>query len=202
MYPLKSIWKSLVPETQKLPNKNEKTQVVDTILSELDYHIKELDALAREKEQQERRKNTGVDYSWLISTPPKTYEIPQLERLELEELCYKVKPEESGKILSIFRDTLYNEPQTKDLPKIMKSCISQIIEQRPKEETLSDWVSKKTMSLTKLRHHTRISPSSITDPEAQETSSQTSVDSFDMKSSRTTSISLQDYHGDMESLPV
>ena len=201
MYPLKSIWKSMVPETHKVPGRDEKTLVMDTLMSELEYHIKELEAMAREKEQNERRRATGVDYSWLISAPPKSYEIPQLERLELEELCYKVKPEETGKILSLFRDTLYNDPPPKDLPRILKSCISQIIEQRPKEETLTEWVTKRTLSLTRMRTHTRISPSHFVDPEQQETSSQTSVDSISLKSS-SPSDNVTEFHHDAESLPV
>ena len=43
-----------------------------------------------EKEKEEKRIKSGVDYSWLMAAKPKIYQIPQLERLQLEELCLKV----------------------------------------------------------------------------------------------------------------
>ena len=166
MDPLKSLWKSFMSDSHRPPEKDSKVVVVDTILQELEYHIKELERLAHEKELDDRRRHTGVDYSWLISTAPKGFEIPQLQRLQLEELCYKIKPEECGRILSLFRDSIYNEPLPSHLPQIMRSCIIQIIEQRPKEDTLTDWVSKRTLSLTRIRPNPKVSPSQLGDPEA------------------------------------
>ena len=53
--------------------------------------MQEAEAIIREREMEKRReKNGGVDYSWLVSDHPKPYEMAQLERLELEELCFKV----------------------------------------------------------------------------------------------------------------
>lgn len=165
MDPIKSIWKSFISESQRPPEKDTKVVVVDTIIHELEYHIKELERIVHDKEIDDRRRNTGVDYSWLISTAPKGFEIPQLQRLELEELCYKIKPEECSRILSLFRDSLFNDPLPSHLPRIMRSCIIQVIEQRPKEETLTEWVSKRTLSLTRIRPNPKVSPSQLGDPE-------------------------------------
>ena len=41
-----------------------------------------------------------------MCAPPKNYEMPQLERLELEELTMKVSPGECGRVLSLFRDAV------------------------------------------------------------------------------------------------
>ena len=41
-----------------------------------------------------------------MCAPPKNYEMPQLERLELEELTMKVSPAECGRVLSLFRDAV------------------------------------------------------------------------------------------------
>ena len=41
-----------------------------------------------------------------MCSPPKNYEMPQLERLELEELTMKVSPGECGRVLSLFRDAV------------------------------------------------------------------------------------------------
>lgn len=162
MMPLKSVWKSLVSNDQsKPPSKNEKSMVADSLMSELDYNIKELEKVRIDKEQEETRKKTGVDYSWLITTPPKGYTIPQLQRLELEELFYQVKPEECGSILALFRDSLLNEPQSSELPSIFRACVQQILQQRPKEQSLTEWVTQRTMSLTSLkgRHSAQVVPS-------------------------------------------
>ncbi|XP_048741575.1 protein RD3-like [Ostrea edulis] len=165
MESIKSLWKNIASDVHRPPEKDSKVVVVDTIMHELEYHIKELERVAYEKEVDDRRRHTGVDYSWLISTGPKGFEIPQLQRLELEEICYKIKPEECGRILSLFRDALFNDPLPSHLPQIMRSCIIQVIEQRPREETLSEWVTKRTLSLTRIRPNPKVSPSQLGESE-------------------------------------
>ncbi|KAK3579090.1 hypothetical protein CHS0354_029949 [Potamilus streckersoni] len=160
MLPFKSLWRAWSSENTRPPERDEHVVVIDSILLELEFHIKELEKVTREEEQEKRRKETGVDYSWLISVPPKTYEIPQLERLEIEELCYKIRSYECGKVISLFRDAILNEPQVQELPKILKACLRQVFESRPKEESLRDWVVRRTSSLSslRLRPPSRVSP--------------------------------------------
>lgn len=148
--------------------------VADSLMLELDFHIKEMEQLNRDREQELRRKETGVDYSWLVCTPAKCYEIPQLERLELEELCYQVKPSECSTVIGQFRDSLLNEPKVNEMPRLLKACIHQVIDRRPKEESITEWVTKRTVSLTniKIRPQTKIMPSDSidqTDVESQST---------------------------------
>lgn len=175
--------------------------------------MKEFDAIKREEENQQRRKETGVDYSWLISTPKKSYEIPHIERLELESLCYKLKPTESTQVLSLFRDALLNEPKITDLPKIFKACINQVLEKRPKEESLVEWVTKRSVSLgsssLRLRPTIRVSPGTMSAGGDPENSIQmTESPNHATAGKRITSISLPAYFGDgrsthdVDSLPV
>ena len=133
---------------------------MESLILELECQCRDLEKTYRDREIEEKRKQTVVDYSWLISSPKKYYEIPQIERLELEEFCYNVKPSECGKIITAFRDSLLNEPKVSDLPRIMRACIQQALDQRPKDETLTEWVTKKTASLTnmKLRPQTKVVP--------------------------------------------
>ncbi|XP_046556557.1 protein RD3-like [Haliotis rubra] len=173
MMAFKSLWNRrwLSTDTYKPPEKDEHVMVADSLLSELEFHIRDIDKRNRDKEDEDKRRTTGVDYSWLVSVTPKTYEVPQLERLELEELCYKVSSTECGKIISLFRDAVLRERPVRELPGVMRSCVLQVIEQRPREETLSEWVTKRTMSLTslKLRPNPKVAPSSgIEDVEMQE----------------------------------
>ena len=76
---------------KQVPERDEHMAVVDSLMSELDYHVKDIFHLQQQREREERRVKTGVDYSWLVAATPKVYEVPQLERLELEELCLKVQ---------------------------------------------------------------------------------------------------------------
>ena len=78
-------------EQSRLPTRDEHVAVADSLMAELDFHVKEVDRLSQETEREKQREERGgVDYSWLMVKVPKGYEIPQLERLELEELCLKV----------------------------------------------------------------------------------------------------------------
>ncbi|ESO82685.1 hypothetical protein LOTGIDRAFT_97918, partial [Lottia gigantea] len=125
--------------------------VSDTLMSELEFHIKLLDNVNREEENEEECKSRGVDYSWLVTSNKKGYSIPQLERLELEELCCKVHCHECGKVINLFRDALIRKPLVQEVPAIMRACISQIMEQRPQEESLKQWLTRRTSSLSNLR---------------------------------------------------
>ncbi|KAL4226987.1 retina development in camera-type eye [Mactra antiquata] len=160
MFSLKSLWKPWSGDNQKPPEKDERITIADTLMSELDYHIKEAEQLKRDHEQELRRKETGVDYSWLVCAPVKCYEIPQFERLELEEMCYQVKPSECSTVIGQFRDALLNEPKANEMPRILKACIRQVIDHRPKDESITEWVVKRTVSLTnmKIRPPSKVQP--------------------------------------------
>lgn len=134
--------------------------VMESLLMELDYEVEQADLLRIESERRSREQAMGVDYSWLVIKPPKPYLIPQLERLELEELCMKVKPQESAVIIRMFRAALVREPLVEDIPKIFRAVIIQLLEGRPTEETIPEWVKK---NLTRLRPTARIVPLRDTD---------------------------------------
>jgi len=160
MFSLKTFWKPWTGDSQRPPEKDEHMVIVDSLMLELEFHIREQEQIIREREQEERRRQTGVDYSWLVTAPVKLFQVPQLEKLELEDLCYKLKPTECGRVISLFRDSILNEPKVADIPKILKACIHQVLDQRPKEETLTDWVSKRTASLVNMniRPQSKITP--------------------------------------------
>ena len=122
---------------------------------ELSNEVEQADLVRIENERRAREDKMGVDYSWLVIKPPKPYSIPQLERLELEELCMKVKPQESAVIIRTFRAALVREPHVEEIPKIFRAVIIQLLEGRPAEETFPEWVRK---SLVNLRPASRIMP--------------------------------------------
>ncbi|CAH1783089.1 unnamed protein product [Owenia fusiformis] len=154
-------WAPEPSNQQHVPEKSESTAVMESLLMEMDFQIKEKDRDKREAEVEEKRKiSGGVDYSWLITQPPKGYQLPQLEHLELEELCSKVKPAECGQVITTFRNMIENVREPNEVPKVLRACVLQVLERRPKEETMSEWVTKRATSLTslRLRPSTRVAP--------------------------------------------
>lgn len=73
--------------------------VTETLMLELSWQLKEAERQRRERESEYRRLQTGVDYSWLASTPRSSFSITTGERLGLEELCSKVPPSCCGMVI-------------------------------------------------------------------------------------------------------
>jgi len=92
--------------------------------------------------------------SWLISEKRHLYDLTDIERLELEQLCHQVAPESYGRIMREFRSALLREPSATDLPHIMRAIVCRVIgEQHSTTDagsasSLSRWLSQ---SLTSLR---------------------------------------------------
>ena len=84
---------SWVSSDQSLGMRSESMVVANSLLMEMDMQMKDAEAEKREADELIRsRNNPGcADYSWLVSNPPVSYAIPQLERLEIENLCMKVR---------------------------------------------------------------------------------------------------------------
>lgn len=87
--------------------------------------------------------------------------MPQMDRLDLEELCYKVIGTECTQIISHFREAMSRDPQVEELPYIMRSCVKKVLDMRPAPVTFSDWVAKRTPQLSSfmLRPPGKIRPS-------------------------------------------
>ena len=64
-----------------------------------------------------------------MSTTRKPFEMGQLERLELEELCMRVKPEESGRIITEFRNAIQRDATLEEIPRLLRAVIIQVSEQ-------------------------------------------------------------------------
>ncbi|RUS82681.1 hypothetical protein EGW08_009584 [Elysia chlorotica] len=89
------------------PARDQHMVACETLMAELDFHIRELEKAQLQAEQEQRRLKTGVDYSWLMESASRPgYEIPQMERLELEELCYQIEGVECTRVIALFRQAL------------------------------------------------------------------------------------------------
>ncbi|EDO36221.1 predicted protein [Nematostella vectensis] len=135
--------------------------VCETILCELEGQIKSLEDRQQEMEKEEKRKACIADYSWLISSPErKSFQIPPAQRLTLEDLAAKVRPEDSSEILSQFRKVLESQKLVpRDLPQIMQCVIERYLSERKDSDsdTTMQWISRSVSgigsSFKTLRSH-------------------------------------------------
>ena len=160
------------------PVKTESDVVCEALMDELDAQIKDVERINREVEREKKKMANEADYSWLISTPPKSFEIPHMERLALEQLASKVRSADSGNVISEFRDAVEGIPRdTKELPQVMRCIIEKNLLERPNqvEETESTirWLTRSMSQLRTLTSQSsgRVYP--ITDLELQELPRQT-----------------------------
>ena len=92
--------------------------------------------------------------SWLISEKRPLYDLTDIEKLELEQLCHQVAPESYSRIMREFRSALLREPLANDLPNIMRAIVCRVINEQHSTpdagsmSSLSRWLSQ---SLTSLR---------------------------------------------------
>lgn len=70
--------------------------VLETLMMELAGQLREVERQQRERRSAARKVCTGVDYSWLASTPRPAYDLSPGERLQLEDVCAKIHPSYCG----------------------------------------------------------------------------------------------------------
>ena len=141
------------------PVKADSDVVCEALMLELESQIKDVERINREVEREKKRIANEADYSWLISSPPKAFEIPHLERLALEQLASKVRPEDSGDVISEFRDAVEGIPRdTRELPQVMRCIIEKNLVERPNKSEESEstlrWLTRSMSQLRTFTSHT------------------------------------------------
>ncbi|XP_022098767.1 protein RD3-like [Acanthaster planci] len=200
--PLSSLFRS---NEIKLSEKNEASVVRDCLMGELEYQMRERQHTQWQREEDRKKKQGVADYSWLVSTPPKYYAPPQLQLLQLEELCSEVRPAETGRVINRFREVLVREPRVEEIPLLLKAVMHQVIQERPQEETLGEWVAKRTTSLTRLRSNVRVSPLNTADAgdmDRQVTQRSLSMPEFSTRTRTSQPRSLAEFCTNFDDLPV
>ncbi|KAK2082595.1 hypothetical protein P7K49_040768 [Saguinus oedipus] len=76
----------------RLSSRSPAEMVLETLMMELTGQMREAERQQRERSNVVRKVCTGVDYSWLASTPRPTYDLSLSERLQLEDVCIKIHP--------------------------------------------------------------------------------------------------------------
>lgn len=139
--------------------------VMETLMMELNWQIKEAEKQQRERENEYRKIKTGVDYSWLVSYPKHSYEINPGERLQLEDLCAKIQPSYCGPVILRFRHLITEyDPEVQEVAPLFRSVLQEAFDKMREEEEskklASQWNTRRTLSLslTTFKSRSRIYP--------------------------------------------
>lgn len=154
-------WFSWNEPYQRSPRRDPADVVTDTLMLELRWQLKEAERLQKERENEYRRMKTGVDYSWLASTPRSSFNISTGEKLVLEDLCSKVPPSCCGLVILKFRDVIQaNEPEVHEVSghfrSVLLEALDQLKEEQEAQRLARQW-NKRAMSMN-FRSKIRINP--------------------------------------------
>ncbi|XP_076873768.1 protein RD3 [Brachyhypopomus gauderio] len=143
------------------PRRRPSEVVTDTLMLELSWQMKEAERLQRERDNEYRRLRTGVDYSWLMSTPRSSYDISQGERVGLEELCGRVHPSYCGAAIIRFRQVVMeNEPEVQEVSGLFRYTLLEVLERVQEEQDAQrlarQWNSRRSVSLSLLSFKSRV----------------------------------------------
>ncbi|XP_069090037.1 protein RD3 [Pleurodeles waltl] len=139
--------------------------VMETLMVELNWQIKQTEKQQRERENEYRKIKTGVDYSWLVSYPKHSYEINPGDRLQLEDLCAKIHPSYCGPVILRFRHLITEyDPEVQEVAPLFRSVLQEAFDKMKEEEEskklTSQWNTRRTLSLslTTFKSRSRIYP--------------------------------------------
>uniref|UniRef100_A0A8C8SF80 Retinal degeneration 3, GUCY2D regulator n=1 Tax=Pelusios castaneus TaxID=367368 RepID=A0A8C8SF80_9SAUR len=139
--------------------------VVDTLMMELGWQMKQAEKQQRERENEYRKIKTGVDYGWLVSYPKHSYDISPAERLQLEDMCTKIHPPYCGPVILRFRQLIAEyEPEVQEVSRLFRSVLQEATEKIKEEEEAQklarQWSTKHktSLSLMTFKSRARISP--------------------------------------------
>ncbi|XP_062981638.1 protein RD3 [Elgaria multicarinata webbii] len=139
--------------------------VMETLMMELSWQIKEAEKQQRERENEYRKIKSGVDYGWLVSHPKHSYDISPGERLQLEDMCSKIHPSYCGPVIIRFRQLVAEyEPEPSEVSRIFRSVLHDAAEKIKEEEEAKklarQWNTrqKTSLSLTTFKSRARILP--------------------------------------------
>ncbi|XP_039982131.1 protein RD3 [Xiphias gladius] len=154
-------WFSWNEPYYRSPRRDPADVVTDTLMLEFGWQLKEAERRQRERENEYRRLKTGVDYSWLASTPRSCYSISTGERIGLEDLCSKVPPSCCGLVILKFREVMQSdEPEVQEVPGLFRSILLEALDDLKEEQEAQrlarQWNNKRSMSMSLMNFRSRI----------------------------------------------
>eukprot|EP01137_Pigoraptor_chileana_P000191 Opistho-2@35924 len=105
----------------------------DIIIDEAMMRIRIAEDAAYERDKEQKRKVTKVDYSWLFPEERKRYNMPASVSMRLSELALRLTGEECTACLSRFRDLTETVDDVERIADIMLCVIEKTLADRPAE---------------------------------------------------------------------
>ncbi|XP_069787460.1 protein RD3 isoform X2 [Narcine bancroftii] len=145
----------------RLMKRSPTDMVVETLMMELSWQIKQAEKMQRQREDESRRIKTGVDYSWLVSHPHHSYDVTPGARLELEEVCSKINPSYCGPVVLRFRQLIEEyEPDVQEVVQLFRFVLMDATERMKEDQEtrklIRQWSKKRTVSQSMMTFKSRI----------------------------------------------
>ncbi|XP_078518236.1 protein RD3-like [Lissotriton helveticus] len=145
--------------------------VAETLMLELNTHLKRADKLQRERLQEVRKgKNGSVDYTWLASQPRQVFELAPGEMLQLQDTCAKIKASQCGPVILRFRRLMLEfEPDIHEVPRLFRTVLQDFITEAEEQDvrrcTDPRWGRPRTKSLAVItfKSRPRVNPFQLED---------------------------------------
>eukprot|EP00794_Sanderia_malayensis_P006365 gene6365-7097_t len=136
---LEYIWNLMRTSPTKRPYELRGSELVsETLFEELNTKIKEVENNQRMRDSQSKRDSGIPDYSWLISDSEKSYKIPTLLRIELEDLTNQIDPDDTSHVINCFRKSVTVETPIEDIAGCFKAVLKRHIAVRKFKDTTKD----------------------------------------------------------------
>ncbi|XP_006888022.1 PREDICTED: protein RD3 [Elephantulus edwardii] len=149
----------------RLSSQSPAEMVLDTLMMELAGQMREAERQQWERNNAGKKIRTGVDYSWLASTPRSTYDLSPGERLQLEDVCAKIHPSYCGPAILRFRQLMAEqEPEVQQVARLFRSVLQEVLERMKEEEEAHkltrQWSLRPrgNLALASFKTRARISP--------------------------------------------
>ncbi|KAM9211788.1 protein RD3 [Trichechus inunguis] len=149
----------------RLSSQSPAEMVLETLMMELAGQMREAERQQWERNNVGRKIRTGVDYSWLASTPRPTYDLSPGERLQLEGVCAKIHPSYCGSTILRFRQLMAeHQPEVQDVARLFLSVLQEVLEKMKQEEEAHkltrQWSLRPrgSLALATFKTRARISP--------------------------------------------
>ncbi|KAM4617309.1 protein RD3-like isoform 1-T2 [Discoglossus pictus] len=128
-------WNDPEGSVMKLAPKSSAELVTETLMLELNSHLKRSERQQRERLIEYRRVKSGVDYTWLASVPRQGIELSPGEQLELSETCSKISTSQCGPAILRFRRLMLEfEPEGAEIPRLFRSVLQDFATQEEEEQ--------------------------------------------------------------------
>lgn len=115
-----------------------KKAIAETLLQELEFEIRECENHARQLEKKRNSESGRPDYTWLMDTP-KSYRLPPMVRLELEEMARHLEPTDVSTIIKEFRDAIDYDVAPDKIANYLKFIVSHHIYEERKDRNCAEY---------------------------------------------------------------